>query len=258
MLGIVTFALLNLGLALTQPTVRGGGDGCQFPKVAHTVRVTAEYEEQALLSDHTYQVTQQANDDFYHTYSEFDTDNGGGAKLGWEDKLSISAGGRSVHNDVVDVQVQTSSLIQQTTETKTDFNPDFTQIVEKIRKEVVVGDSMSHKVTTKVVGAAPASKSVSREELNLRAKRYIWNNYGHETKGVIRGPSGVGSHCSNTTESCTYEETVCLDPGIAANNCTPISFRVIAEYRQQALKKDFHRRELTKKTHRQALFFNIA
>ena len=88
MLGIVTFALLNLGLALTQPTVRGGGDGCQFPKVAHTVRVTAEYEEQALLSDHTYQVTQQANDDFYHTYSEFDTDNGGGAKLGWEDKLA--------------------------------------------------------------------------------------------------------------------------------------------------------------------------
>ena len=103
MLGIVTFALLNLGLALTQPTAIRG---CQFPKVAHTVRVTAEYEEQALLSDHTYQVTQQANEDFYHTYSEFDTDNGGGAKLGWEDKLSISAGGRSVHNDVVDVQVR--------------------------------------------------------------------------------------------------------------------------------------------------------
>jgi len=125
---------------------------------------------------------------------------------------------------------------------------------------------------------APAQRTESREELNLMAKRYIWNNYGHETKGRIRGPS-VGSHCTNSTQVCTYEESICVNPPQpeqppagqnpkpargqtfigtklewnkppVGQNCTPVSFRVLVEYQQQAMTKAYSRRELTKKTHR--------
>ena len=84
---------------------------------------------------------------------------------------------------MVDVNNHTNADIHQTTEVDTKYNPDFTQIVETIKKTVIVGDAVAHKTETNVVDSVPLGQAEGPKELNARAKRYIWNNYAHETQG---------------------------------------------------------------------------
>ena len=202
----------------------------------------------------------KVTEDFFKVKKQADKNHGKFTSVGYKGKIpiapiadvevsaSVSAASKSVYNDMVDLQNQTKTDSQEKTTYETKFNEKFTQIIQKIRKEVVIDSESSHKVITNVVDSAPEGQSLSRKDLNLRAAQYIWNNYAHETRGVIRGPP-YGGPCTDNDQICTYEEKVCLPPKKnLPQTCTPFSFRVIAEFYQQALTKDTTKRELTKKT----------
>jgi len=232
--------------------------------VVYTVRVSAQYARNAKTEDYSYTELHTVSNDFYHTYDEMKRKTGGGGGIGFKNgkggwSFGLSAAGKHTHNDVVDVSNRTNADISQTTQVDTKYNPDFTQIVETIKKTVFVGDGhVAHKEETNVVDSVPLGQAIGAKELNARAKRYIWNNYAHETQGIIRGPS-EGSECREDTISvlpCIYEEKVCVPKKKKVLwpqkeepfQCLSFSYQVKAEYYQQALIEESETREIIKKT----------
>jgi len=239
--------------------------------IVYIVQVSAEYHEHAETEAYSYTELHTVSEDFYHVKNDKERLSGGGASIGYDpptylDKhtnamanfsFGLSAAGRHTHNDVVDVNNHTNLDLTQTTKVDTTYNPGFTQIVETIKKTVIIGDSIAHKTHTNVVDSVPLGQQEGPKELNRRAKRYIWNNYAHETQGIIRGPS-EGSECTENPISvipCIYEEKVCVPkkkkvhwPHKEEPQCLSFSYQVKAEYYQQALIEEQKYREIIKKT----------
>jgi len=225
------------------------------------VRVKAQYFEQALVKDSKYRVTTRNSDDFLRVYKESKRASGAEVSVGVAPMVNgksgpklfgMSAGGNSLFNDVIDTTSQNSTRFTQKSKDETVFNPDFTQIVEKITKEVRIGRDRSSKITTNVRDSASIQNSESQKQLNLRAREYIYNNYGHET-GQIRAQTG-NSNCTADSSVCMYEERACIpkqeDQKLSTDACTPVRIRVTAEFDQQAMISDYNRVEVTKSSKR--------
>ena len=174
------------------------------------------------MKDSKYRVTTRNSDNFLKIYKEAKRASGAKVEVGvapMVDKkdggkengpklFGLSAGGNSLFNDVIDTTTQNTTKFTQKSRDETTFNSDFTQIVEKITKEVLIGRVRSRKITTNIRDSVPIQNSESQRQLNLRARDYIYNNFEHE-KGIIRAETG-NSNCTGERSVCMYEEKACI------------------------------------------------
>jgi hypothetical protein len=181
------------------------------------VRVKAQYFEQALVKDSKFRVTTRNSDNFLKIYKNAKRASGAEVKVGVAPMVDgksgpklfgLSAGGSSLFNDVLKTTSQNTTKFTQKSRDETTFNSDFTQIVEKITKEVFIGRVRSRKITTNIRDSVPIQNSESQRQLNLRARDYIYNNFEHE-KGRIRAETG-NSNCTGERSVCMYEEKACI------------------------------------------------
>jgi len=68
---------------------------------------------------------------------------------------------------------------------KTDFNPDFLQIIQQITRSVTVDGNTATTVTTEFVDSVPLADEKSYSELKQLAETYIADNYGDLDDGHV-------------------------------------------------------------------------
>lgn len=173
-----------------------------------SVLVKAEYRENTFKSHSKHQESTQDYEAFLNEYNEIKRKYGAEMSVEAPALFSLSGGGSSLFNEVLDVTSHNITKLTQKSTKETTFIDGFSQIIEVITKEVRIGQKISlWKKITNFRDSVPTDHQETESQLSLRAKEYIYNNYAHE-KGNIREPGG--GKCTGEGGMCQYEEEGCI------------------------------------------------
>lgn len=175
-----------------------GGEACPACECTPvSLVVKAEFFEEALVKDYKLSEITRSSSKFQSAYNELDVAVEASGGYG---AFSISAS--TSFRQVSDVASETSDSFSSKMEEETSFNKDFLQIKRRVITTITVNGAVASKETEMIVDSVPKEKEETPTQLYNRAKVYIANNFGHETKGQIVGAA-----------ENMYKETTCIEKG---------------------------------------------
>ena len=134
------------------------------------VRILVEHTQQSLVKASSYRKVINTSDSFNSSYKNTSGSFSGKASAGFG---LFSASVDAAFNHVISNVSSLKTLSYTEESSRTEFNPNFLQIVREVTNEAMINGEVAKTVETKIVDSIPKGKPLTSKELQNKSEDYI-------------------------------------------------------------------------------------
>ena len=155
------------------------------------ISVNVAYLQQSVVSAYRYNKVIEYSSSFTQSYNRVTASAQNNISL-----LKLFSGSAKLaYEHVIESVSRSTKYGEEETSEKTNYNPNFLQIVQIITKAVSINGNTARTISTDFVDSVPTEHPLSSEELTKKAEKFIRYHYGHLQKGTIDGDTFSEEEC---------------------------------------------------------------